>query len=364
MSIIRAARKNQFYILPTPTIEDDRLSWEARGMLVYLLSKQDNWTVQIKDLINRTKNAIGKSSGRDKVYSVLKELQMAGYIVRRYDRQGGVFQGMTYEVSEIPDLDAGAAFIASQKKGKDQPFTDLPEMVPPGADSPNTAQPDPVKPDALVNNKQAVNIEKAVKNLTADPVGAKSAPSAATPLNPLGSAVGANDDSSLSADDRKALSLAPDNYPQSPASKTFSAWLAYAIAFNAKYRQWPIYNATIGGQMAKLVARIGQDIAPLTARFYVEAVKTPAIADNCHPIASLLRHCESYVVKAQAHEKQRVRRADAEKAVAAAANTAPIQVAPPAAKAGAKSEITDVAKQAREQLGKLVGGDFKNRLTA
>jgi len=109
MSIIRAARKNQFYVLPTTTIEDNRLSWEARGMLVYLLSKPDHWEVRVEDLLARTRNCLGKRSGRDKVYSILKELQMAGYVVRQYDRQGGAFQGMTYEVAETPDLDAGAA---------------------------------------------------------------------------------------------------------------------------------------------------------------------------------------------------------------------------------------------------------------
>ncbi len=313
-------------------------------MLVYLLSKQDNWTVQIKDLINRTKNAIGKSAGRDKVYSVLKELQMAGYIVRRFERGDGVFLGVSYEVSEVPDLDAGASFTASQKKGKDQPFPSNPETVAPGTDSPLTAQPDTAKPDALVNNKQAVSIEKAVKKLTADPVGA-------------------NDDNSLSAADRKTLGQAPANYPQNPDSKTFAAWLAYAVAFHAKYRQWPIYNRTVGGQMAKVVERIGQDIAPLTTRYYVEAVKTPAIADNCHPISSLLRHCESYVVKAQAHEKLRVRRAEAEKVVEVAAKAASITVAPEP-KTGAKPEITNAAKQARALLGQIVGGTMKERLTA
>lgn len=360
MSIIRAARKSQFYVLPTPTIEDDRLSWDARGMLVYLLSKQDNWTVQIKDLINRTKNAIGKSSGRDKVYSILKELQMAGYIVRRFNRQGGVFQSVSYEVSEIPDLEAGEAFIASQKKGKTEPLPANPETVAPGTDSPFTAQPDPAKPDALVNNKQAVSIERAVKNLTADPVGAETAQSAANSPIPPDDTAGA---SALSDEERKALSQAPDNYPQNPASKTFRTWLAYATAFNAKYRQWPIYNATVGGQMAKVVERIGQDIAPITVRYYVEAVTHPAIVDTCHPISSLLRHCESYVVKAQAQEKQRARRAETERVVEAAAQTAPTPVAP-SPKTGAKSEITNVAKEARAMLGQLVGGPMKERLTA
>ena len=192
MSIIRAARKSQFYVLPTTTIEDNRLSWEARGMLVYLLSKPDHWEVRVEDLLARTRNCLGKRSGRDKVYGILRELQMAGYVVRQYDRQGGTFKGMTYEVSETPDLDAGAAFVASQKKGKASPVTANPETVSPGEDSPHTAKPDPAKPDALVNNKQAVSIERAVKNLTDDPVGATTAQSAANAPIPLVDSVGAS----------------------------------------------------------------------------------------------------------------------------------------------------------------------------
>jgi hypothetical protein len=361
VSIIRAVRKTQFYVLPTTTIEDNRLSWEARGMLVYLLSKPDHWEVRVEDLLARTRNCLGKRSGRDKVYGILKELQMAGYVVRQYDRVGGSFKGMTYEVSETPDLDAGSAFIASQKKDKEKPFTANPETVAPGTDSPHTAKPDPAKPDALVNNKQAVSIQRAVKNLTDDPAGAKPAHSVASAPAPLGDPVGAT--ATLSDVERKALSLAPDNYPQNPASKTFRTWLAYAMAFNAKYHQWPIYNATVGGQMAKVVERIGQDIAPITVRYYVEAVTHHAIVDTCHPVSSLLRHCESYVVKAQAQEKQRTRRAEAERVVEAAAKAAPKPVAP-APKTGAKPEITNAAKEARVLLGKLVGGPMKERLTA
>lgn len=332
-------------------------------MLVYLLSKPDHWEVRVEDLLARTRNCLGKRSGRDKVYGILNELQMAGYVVRQYDRQGGTFKGVTYEVSETPDLDAGAAFIASQQKGKSKPIPANPETVAPVTDSPHTAQPVPANPDALVNNKQAVSIERAVKNLTADPVGANPAQSAVNAPASLGDAVGA--DAALSDVERKALSLAPDNYPQNPASKTFHAWLAYAMAFNATYRQWPIYNATVGGQMAKVVERIGQEVAPLTARYYVEAVKTPAIADNCHPISSLLRHCESYVVKAQAQAKQRARRADTERVVEAAAKAAPTpKPAVPAPAAGGKSEITNAAKQARALLGQIVGGPMKERLTA
>lgn len=342
MSIVRAARKNQFYVLPTTTIEDNRLSWEARGMLVYLLSKPDHWEVNIKDLLARTRNCLGRRSGRDKVYLILKELQMAGYIVRKYDRQGGAFQGITYEISENPDLAAGAAFIASHQKGLPQPLTDFPEAVTPPPETPHTAKPDTVEPDALVNNKQAVSIEKAAKNLMPE----------------LGQAGDESAESALTDEERKVLSLAPDNYPQNPQSKTFATWLGYATAFHRLYREWPVYNAVIGTQLSKLITRIGGDAAPIAARYYVEAVTTPAITANCHPISSLLRHCESYVVKAKSYEKQRVRRAANVKAVEAATQPGP------APAANSKPEITDVAKQARAQIGQLMGGKLKEQLTA
>ena len=75
MSIIRLPRRDRYAVISSACIEDKRLSWEARGLLIYLLSKKDNWQVKIKDLINQTKDCLGVRSGRDKVYKVLKELR-------------------------------------------------------------------------------------------------------------------------------------------------------------------------------------------------------------------------------------------------------------------------------------------------
>ena len=141
MSIIRAARKSQFYTLPTATIDDDRLSWEARGLLIYLLSKPDHWKVQVKDLINRTKNAIGRPAGRDKVYTILNELRAAGYIVRSFNREGGNFIGVEYEIADTPDLEAGAEYVRSLESKDTPPFTDKPETVESVGAEPSAAEP-------------------------------------------------------------------------------------------------------------------------------------------------------------------------------------------------------------------------------
>lgn len=350
MSIVRAVRKHQFAIVPTHVVEDDRLSWEARGLLIYLLSKPDHWTVQPQDLINRTKKAIGKKSGRDKVYSILNELRAAGYVYRDYNRVGGNFQGVEYEVSEIPDLDAAAAYVASVERKKTAPFTDLPETVAPGRDLPDTAQPFTAKAETLDSTESAISTEKAVKHLNAKP--------------------GANDErvdvDELTEAQRETLALAPANYPQSQKSKTFATWLAYAIEFKDRYHEWPVYNATVGSQVSKLVDRIGAADAPLVARYYVKHVKTPAITDSHHPISSLLRQCEAYVVKARTHQKRLDRAAATAQAVAIAAEAAemaakavqaPLQPVP-------KGEITERAKEGRAALGNILGGKLRQRMTA
>jgi len=336
MSIIRSARKTQFYVLPTATIEDDRLSWEARGMLVYLLQKPDNWNANVSHLIDRTKGCLGKHAGRDKVYSILKELRMAGYLVSSFKRVGGEFKGVNYEVSETPDLEAGAAFMASLVGRPNAPFTDLPETVengPPLTDLPCTVPPLTAKPGAITSTERATSIEKATKNLTADPDEAGES----------------TEEFSLSAEESKALEGCPDNYPSSPKSKTFATWAAYAIAFKAAYKQWPIYNAVMGSQLSKMIDRIGAEDSPVTARYYVESVTTPSIVNNCHPVSSMLSMCEAYLVKARAEQKKRLRREANEKAVEASLQPAP--VAQPVPTASTKPQLNEAAKEARARLG-------------
>ena len=54
-------------------LEDSRLSYKAKGILAYLLSKPDNWKVIVGNLVNYS--ADGKAS----VYAGLKELKECGY---------------------------------------------------------------------------------------------------------------------------------------------------------------------------------------------------------------------------------------------------------------------------------------------
>jgi len=94
-----SALRRNFTIVSNPTITDSRLSWEARGLLVYLLSKPDHWKVNVKHLISES-----PSAGREKVYRILNELEEAGYITQEQTRcKGGEFSEMERIVHDVSE---------------------------------------------------------------------------------------------------------------------------------------------------------------------------------------------------------------------------------------------------------------------
>ena len=103
MSIIRSPRPpSGYYVLDNAIISDARLSWAARGMLVFLLSKPDNWRISVEHLRRETESS-GKHTGRDGVYAILSELETAGYVKRHQPRgDGGRHLATVYTVSESP----------------------------------------------------------------------------------------------------------------------------------------------------------------------------------------------------------------------------------------------------------------------
>lgn len=99
MSIIKVVRhENPFAQIDKRILENKMLSWRAKGLLSYLLSRPPNWTVKTSDLVQRSKD------GRDAVYSIMQELIKAGYIRRQgYERNNeGKYASVNYLVYEEP----------------------------------------------------------------------------------------------------------------------------------------------------------------------------------------------------------------------------------------------------------------------
>lgn len=83
--IVRSPRpEDHFSTFSNEIIRDTRLSYKARGILLDLLSRPDNWRVSAKML------AANGVDGRDAIMSGLKELRDLGYIVtqRSQDDKG------------------------------------------------------------------------------------------------------------------------------------------------------------------------------------------------------------------------------------------------------------------------------------
>ena len=103
MTIVRAHhnKENPYLTMDKTALEDTRLSWKAKGILAYLLSKPDNWTVYCSELEKRAED------GERSVRSGLKELERYGYLERRRirgnDEKGRqVFTGWETIVYERP----------------------------------------------------------------------------------------------------------------------------------------------------------------------------------------------------------------------------------------------------------------------
>lgn len=78
MTIIRLARdeRARFTVVSNLTVEDPRLSFKALGLLVYLLSKSDDWRTSVEQL------AGSHADGEFAVRGAMKELEAAGYVTR------------------------------------------------------------------------------------------------------------------------------------------------------------------------------------------------------------------------------------------------------------------------------------------
>ena len=95
----RISKKSNAYFTITNNqlVRDDRLSWKARGIFVYLWSMSDGWDFRINEVVKHARD------GRDSLKAGLKELEDYGYLTRKY-RKGddGRFNGYDWVLADSP----------------------------------------------------------------------------------------------------------------------------------------------------------------------------------------------------------------------------------------------------------------------
>ncbi|WP_058302419.1 hypothetical protein [Gorillibacterium timonense] len=98
MPVFRSAKTGEvpFVRIDRPVVQDERLSWKARGLLAYMLSKPDNFKFHLEELVNHAPD------GLDSVKSGVKELSKYGYVKRYPIKEKGKIVAWEMEVYEQP----------------------------------------------------------------------------------------------------------------------------------------------------------------------------------------------------------------------------------------------------------------------
>jgi hypothetical protein len=78
--------------------------------------------------------------------------------------------------------------------------------------------------------------------------------------------------------------------PKEPAPTT-AIWMAYATAYQQKYKTPPVRNAMVNGQLAQLLTRLGAEDAQAVAEFYL-GHKNRYYVEKMHPVGLLLSDAE------------------------------------------------------------------------
>jgi hypothetical protein len=120
-------KENPFVMIDRRVIENPKLSWKAKGLLAYLLSRPDNWVVRFRDLVKRAP---------DKAHTVraaMKELRAAGHVKVEAEREKGRVKQWVYTIHESPDVEFQQVEIQqvenhtlnNNESGNDTDLTDI-----------------------------------------------------------------------------------------------------------------------------------------------------------------------------------------------------------------------------------------------
>lgn len=125
MSIIRSPRPEaHFGVYANEIVRDNRLSYKARGILLELLSRPDNWRVSAEMLSKEGPD------GRDAIMAGLKELRDLGYIVtsRKQNELGQwTTESIVYDSPQIDTPKTG--FPTSANPNSVKPSSDNPVVI-------------------------------------------------------------------------------------------------------------------------------------------------------------------------------------------------------------------------------------------
>ena len=92
-------------------IHDNNITFKAKGILLYLLSRPDDWQIYESEILKHT------NDGKDSLKSGIRELEKIGYVerIRKRDDKGHL-NGYEYLVYEHP-VQNGKSYVGKSNNG-------------------------------------------------------------------------------------------------------------------------------------------------------------------------------------------------------------------------------------------------------
>ena len=119
---------------------DPELSFKAKGLMSYMLSRPDNWDFTIEGLAHQNKE------GADAIARIIRELEDQGYISRcRTRNAAGKFTDMEYKILECPLKKSAAEETITETSAsvQEEPFAENPIPNHPHLENPVVDSPFP-----------------------------------------------------------------------------------------------------------------------------------------------------------------------------------------------------------------------------
>ncbi|UUV27082.1 MULTISPECIES: DnaD domain-containing protein [Lysinibacillus] len=148
-NIVRVVKNKDYTVINNTSLYDTKLSWKAKAIHVFMLSKPDDWTFHNSELTQWA------TDGDTSFDTGLKELKKYGYVKKERRRgKNGKFEWVTV-VYEVPQLDGEQEQPIDKQPLPDSPSMENPPMVEPYPEKPSMEDPRVEKP--LVENQGLLN---------------------------------------------------------------------------------------------------------------------------------------------------------------------------------------------------------------
>lgn len=158
---LRKKKSSKFYAVDLRIIENSELSWAAKGVWTYLISRPDGWAVNRSDLLGKSKD------GDTALRKILKDLEDAGLLKIERQKVQGKFGPTIWTVFEEPF----EVLPYVENPHVENPHVENPQAEDPHVEKPHVENPHDLQSTSITNypltNYQSTNNQQ-TKSASAD----------------------------------------------------------------------------------------------------------------------------------------------------------------------------------------------------